>query len=174
MAARRGDARAARALTVKVVDPDAVEWEVGRRWLERPGWSRRRDVDGDGWWYADGGDVDGLLGIALVVAFVLLLVFGLPLLVAVLGLVVALGGLVARVLLGRPWLVEARNERGELAWRVRGVRRSRRAVEEVAAALARGDRGFSPPGSTRVVADALERPSERRSGTVRVLGRRRR
>ena len=154
---------------MKVVDPDGVRWEVTRRWLERPAWSRHRGVDdGAGFGYS-GGDVDGLLGVAVVVAFVLLLGFGLPVLLAVLGLAVAVGGLALRILFGRPWLVEARSVGGELAWRVRGVRRSRRAIEAIARALERGERGFSPRGAVRVVDTPLDVPSER-TGSVRVLG----
>jgi hypothetical protein len=64
---------------------------------------------------------------------------------------VALVGLAGRILLGRPWLVEARSERGELAWRVRGALGSRRAMLEIANAFARGDRDYSPRGATRIL-----------------------
>ena len=72
---------------------------------------------------------------------------------------------------GRPWLVEAKSERGELAWLVHGWRASRRAVAEVAAALSRGDRRYSPPGSKRPLPDSPF-VTHGRSGSVRVLRRR--
>ncbi len=55
-----------------------------------------------------------------------------------------------RLGIGRSWAVEASSERGELGWQVRGGRRARRAVEEVAAAFARGERSFSPAGAMRL------------------------
>jgi hypothetical protein len=57
----------------------------------------------------------------------------------------------SRLGLGRGWVVEASSERGELQWRLRGSRRARRAVEEVAAAFARGERSFSPAGAERLL-----------------------
>jgi hypothetical protein len=53
--------------------------------------------------------------------------------------------------LGRPWVVEATSDRGELGWSVRGARRARRAQDEVAAAFERGERSFSPAGATRLL-----------------------
>jgi hypothetical protein len=55
------------------------------------------------------------------------------------------------VLPGRVWGLEAVSERGELQWRVRGSRRSRVALEELAAAFARGERSFTPPGAERLL-----------------------
>ena len=72
---------------------------------------------------------------------------------------------------GRPWVVEAKSERGELAWLVHGWRASRRAVTEVAAALSKGDRTYSPPGSKRLLPDSpFVTPDP--SGSVRVIRRR--
>ena len=72
---------------------------------------------------------------------------------------------------GKPWLVEAKSERGELAWLVPGWRASRRAVAEVAAALSQGHRTYSPPGSKRLLPDSPF-VTHGRSGSVRVLRRR--
>jgi hypothetical protein len=72
---------------------------------------------------------------------------------------------------GRPWVVEAKSERGELAWLVEGWRASRRAVTEIAAALSEGDRTYSPPGSTRLLPDSPFVTPEP-SGSVRVIRRR--
>jgi len=56
--------------------------------------------------------------------------------------------------LWRGWAVEASSERGELAWRLRGGRRARRAVAEVAAAFERGERSFSPDGARRLLPES--------------------
>lgn len=56
--------------------------------------------------------------------------------------------------LGGSWLVEATpspEPRADHAWRVAGRRRSRRAVDEVARALERGQPGLDPPGAERVI-----------------------
>ena len=136
-----------------VVDPDGVEWAVTRRWLELSRWRRR------GWrpktdTYQGPYVVDDDLGIGafiIVLGLVLfLLLGGIPLLVGLAAVVVALIGLVIRILFGRPWLVEARSTNGELAWRVRGTRDSRRAIRLIARALEVGDRNYSPPRSTRL------------------------
>jgi hypothetical protein len=71
-----------------------------------------------------------------------------------------------RIGLGR-WVVEARSERGELAWRVRGRRRARLAEGEVAAAFERGERSFSPAGAERVLPVSPLSSHEQRN--VRVL-----
>ena len=69
--------------------------------------------------------------------------------------------------IGRTWFVETRSERGELAWRLRGARRARRAEDEVAAAFERGERSFSPAGAERVLPVSPLASHEQRN--VRVL-----
>ena len=69
--------------------------------------------------------------------------------------------------IGRSWVVEARSERGELAWRVRGARRAQRAEDEIAAAFGRGERSFSPTGAERVLPVSPLSSYEQRN--VRVL-----
>ena len=154
---------------MRVTDPDGVEWDVSRDWLEVPRWRVGRPGLDDAMPPWDG-DID-LPGIALFLAvtlllFVLLLV-GLPLLVFAAAVLFAGGGLVLRVLFGRPWRVVAKSTHGELAWRVRGTRGSRRAMHQVAAALRRGERDFSPTGAGRLLSDSPFSNDER--GNVRVL-----
>ena len=74
---------------------------------------------------------------------------------------------VRRIGLGRTWVVEARSERGELAWRVRGTRRARQAQCEVAAAFERGERSFSPADAERMLPVSPLSSHEQRN--VRVL-----
>lgn len=135
--------------------PDGVEWQVGRRWLtRRPELDRPRRGEiaaeslnnlGAGW--PDFGSVDlgeGLVVAAAVVAFLLILVpilfFGVELII--LGALLA-GGVIARTLLGQPWVIEARStdplaSGGQLEWRVRGWRRSRKLIAQVASDLSTG------------------------------------
>lgn len=132
-----------------VQDPEGATWTVGRRWLEGlhlPRW-RGRDPGLDGLdaagALADAGPL-AILGLLLAaVALLLLLAFvALPLLFfgaeLVVVLVVALAGLLGRLVLGHPWLVQARTGgRVVTSRRVAGWRASREAVrqlhEEVAA-----------------------------------------
>lgn len=146
----------------EVVAPEGRRWIVQRRlvpWRVRwRGWKRRSSRDDGSWrdmvgelfdFLSWGDDVFAAIGfaIALVVGVALLVLFVVPvavLLVEVLLVVVlvAAGG-VARTLLGRPWIVEARtrgtSEHVE-TWEVRGWRRSREAVDEIADALEAGQR----------------------------------
>ncbi|MGH3070640.1 MAG: hypothetical protein ACRDNB_00030 [Gaiellaceae bacterium] len=144
---------------MRVTDPSGVEWDVSRQWLHVPrrraGRPRVEDAL-DAVRFFDG-DVDAagiVLSLALVAILILLFVFGLPLLVLLASFLVAVGGLVVRILFGRPWLVRARSSVGELEWRVRGALGSRRAIHEAAAALARGDRSVTPQGAERVLPES--------------------
>ena len=131
-------------MTVSGAD-DGRTWQVRRRWMPRLGqdtlWGRirrryRRTFRrvGD---VADGdlGCLDAI-GESLVVSLValvvvLLLVFiGIPLVVALVDVVLlsllALGGLLARVLFNRPWLIEASDGTASvLRWRITGWRQPR-------------------------------------------------
>ncbi len=122
--------------------PDGRTWMVRRRWVLRLGsetvWGRFRRrirqtlrrlgkaVDAEPGWV----DVVGegiVTGILFIVATLLIIFVGLPLLIAVVDLaivlVVAVVGLLARVVLRRPWTIEARVSDGTtLRWRVTGWR----------------------------------------------------
>lgn len=137
----------------RVVEPDGTEWLVGRRWLtRRTGRKRRgpRDLASEslaGIGMPDVGPVDsaeGLLLVTLGAILVLLLVpilfFGAEIL-ALGGLLAA--GLVGRVVLRQPWIVEARGRGApgaerRLEWQVRGWRASRRLIDAVVSDLAAG------------------------------------
>jgi hypothetical protein len=147
----------------RVMAPDGVEWHVGRRWLtRRPKLDRPRSGDmaseslynlGLGW--PDLGNLDlgeGLLLAVAVVALVLILIpvlfFGVEL--VILGTLLA-AGVIARILLRQPWVIEARStdpltSGRQLEWRVRGWRKSGKLIAQVALDLSAGreppDRGL--------------------------------
>jgi len=148
--------RSARIVTA----PDGTRWRVGRRWVTGPArrFSPRRrlrrltDRDQSGWfaWVepgdALGGGDDLLSGIALAVAAVVVVVLFVFVVIPLAGILLELllltfllgSGIVGRVLLRRPWVIEAvdvaQPERVS-AFGVRGWRRSRRALRELAAAI---------------------------------------
>lgn len=154
-----------------------MRWLIRRRWVARFGperwWERiadrvdarrrrRRERGGasDALDLADGCAVDALSDLALVavvvVAVVVFVLFVWPLLLALVDLlallVLAVAGGVARVLLRRPWAVDAVADDGRAhRWRVVGWRASGRVRDAVAAALARGE---VPPGAIDARADA--------------------
>jgi len=139
-------------LARRVVAPDGTRWTVRRRWVHapvRPRWRGTRDADAFN--LADlGGDLgdSGILGaIAAIIAIVVLAAFVafvlLPLailLVEVLLFVLLAGlGLFGRVLLRRPWKIEARADDGRRTVReVAGWRDSRDAIAQLAADAERG------------------------------------
>jgi hypothetical protein len=145
--------------------PDGVQWRVGRLWVGRPMPRWRKVHVGEGASEAawsipipDVGSVDDLAAVlvilvgalAFAVVLIPLLLFGIELII--LGVLVA-AGILGRGLLGRPWVVRATPASGHgraLAWKVTGLRRSARVIDEVAASLSNG---IPPvPGET---ADAL-------------------
>jgi hypothetical protein len=135
----------------RVVAPDGVEWRVGRRWSTRRfGWTwKRRGIASDalsGLGQGVGGvDFQGgalVVVAALVAALILipLLFFGVELII--LGALLA-AGVVSRVLLRQPWVIEARSSDPltsvrQLEWRVIGWRKSRRLIDQVVSELAAG------------------------------------
>jgi hypothetical protein len=146
-----------------VVAPDGLEWQVGRRWSTRRfGWTwKRRGVASDalsgvgqglgGVDFGNGGlAVVGALAAALILIPVLF--FGAELIV--LGALLAIG-LVGRVLLRRPWVIEASSSDPltpgrRLEWRVVGWRKSERLIEQVVSDLAAGrepPQSALPPGT---------------------------
>lgn len=95
--------------------------------------------------------------VAIVLAvFVLvpLLLFGVELIIV--GVAIALG-MLGRLFLGRPWVVAAEcldSPGTGFAWRVSGIRRSQRVLDQVAAAL---EAGATPEPAERVEQVALPR-----------------
>ena len=133
--------------------PDGVEWRVGRRWFTgREASHLRRGTNGASFWdfgsgTPDFGNLDfgdGLLVslIALAVLFILIpiLFFGAELIV--IGIILA-AGILTRVFGLKPWVVEAKvvappASTRQVEWQVRGWRKSRRLIGEVATDLAKG------------------------------------
>ena len=150
----------------RIVTPDGVEWRVGRRWMTRRfrrSWRWRRDTGIDllasggfssGDWAGGGLEEAALVLVAVVVVALVLvpvLLFGVELIVVGCVLSVSLAG---RVLLGRPWTVEARSpgfagHERRLEWSVPGWRRSGKVINEIAEDLAAGRE--PAPTSTQLV-----------------------
>ncbi|HEV7774091.1 MAG TPA: hypothetical protein VGO48_12480 [Conexibacter sp.] len=141
-----------------VTAPDGERWRVRRRWLDRPAprpwtrWRRSRkrkdDSEAGGGWLSDAAltGVDSLGGLGLVIGAVVviaLLVFVLlPLIGIAFELALLIGfvmsGLFGRVVLRRPWTIEAvsLDEPGRRsAFAVTGWRRSRRSLAALASAI---------------------------------------
>lgn len=155
---REGLTSVSRMPSPVVVAPDGRRWVVRRRWLPRLGaenvWGRfhrrfrqtaRRAGDAaDAGCLADIGE--GVVAAIVVVVGLLLLIFVLlPLLIAVLDLLVILAlamlSVAGRVLLRRPWTVEASSDDGpSLRWKVVGWRASTAKIDEVSDQLAAGIR----------------------------------
>ena len=144
---------------------DGRTWVVRRRWVPRLGhesiWSRfhrrfrstiRRVGDAAD---ADPGCLEVIgegvvVALALVVAIAVLVFIVVPFVVAMIDIVLvvllAALGLAGRVVLRRPWTVEARDDQGRhLTWRVVGWRASGQHVHTVEEMLASG---IVPPGAT--------------------------
>jgi hypothetical protein len=131
-----------------VTSPDGRRWRVRRRWLERPFpslrrlWRKNRNEASDAWDLGWGLETAGGIGfivlavVAVVVVCVLLLSLALDLLL--IALVVG-SGLFGRVVLRRPWVIEAVDV-GEpeerVAFAVTGWRDSGRALDELRGAIA--------------------------------------
>lgn len=136
-----------------VTAPDGGRWRVRRRWMERtfdPIESLRRHFGdafkGRGFDPLDGFDFFDSVTVTLVIAGALLLILFviLPLLGVAAELIVVLAalgfGLFSRLVLRRPWIVEAKPLGGGETRRiaVRGWRASARAVDEVASRISAG------------------------------------
>jgi hypothetical protein len=131
-------------VSLRVTDPEGVEWVVSREWFTIP--EGARDV---AWDLPDLPDVDtpfdDVAGLAVVVGVILAIVVFLLLLFVVLPLVAILIGvflgvllLLARISGLATWRVRAASVGRTLEWRVRGFLRSRRAMHGVARALELG------------------------------------
>lgn len=147
--------------------PDGRRWRVRRRWLERPLpslrrlWRKRRDEAEDAWDLGAGLEALGGFGalVFLVVAAVVVFVLLLGIVLELIALALALGvGLLGRVVLRRPWIVEA-VEVGEpeqrVAFAVEGWRDSRRAAGELRTAIA----SAGPPERLTVGRPLATKPS---------------
>ena len=77
--------------------------------------------------------------LVVIVAIVLLWLL-VPILLFVAGVAVTVAALVARLLGLSEWTVRAHGQRIVLIWRVRGLGRSRRAMDEIVALLAAGQK----------------------------------
>lgn len=156
-----------------VRSPDGRNWKVRRRWTERPvsrlreRWRRsRREVDGedvfDGLMFIDGVEGFGAIGAALAIGALVLLLLplvGVALELVVLLLVIAYG-LFARVVLRRPWIVDAVDvEDGEerVAFAVKGWRDSSAALRELRTAIA----AAGPPERLTVGRPLATKPAAR-------------
>lgn len=139
-------------------------WVVRRRWTPRLGPDtvfgrlrrrfravrRRAKGLGEGIDVVPDGCVDLeslLIGVVLIVVVLLAIFFVIPLLVTLVDLVIvlllALLGVVARIVLRRPWTIEARADDGTvLTWKVVGWRASGQRRVEIAEMLAAG---ITPP-----------------------------
>jgi hypothetical protein len=145
-----------------VVTPTGEAWRVGRCWLPKqrvhwrgPGRVRRTSSDprprsgGGSWLNAldvfDGDNPLAALGfvIGTIVFAALVWFFLVPLLLVLLDVTVLVvltaAGVAARVVLHRPWEIEAVGPNERLTWQVVGWQRSRLALGAVTQRLARGE-----------------------------------
>lgn len=150
----------------RATDPNGHEWTVRRKWVHRQlRWrgtrgSRALDLM-DGADFADlGGDlpVVGLIltAIAVLLVAIVAVILIIPALIFVAELLIVVGlvglGLMGRVLLGRPWTVEAHMEGTDhtYEWKARGWRASTELVQTLANHLR--ETGL-PAGGERVPLD---------------------
>jgi hypothetical protein len=135
------------------MSPDGVHWKVRRRWLERPmpnlrrrlQANRREALDGDALGgifdpgvLDDGWAVLGVAVLAIVLVLVVLPLLGIALELIAL-LVVLFSGLFGRVVLRRPWIVEASvagDPEHRVAFAAQGWRQSEQALDELRTAIA--------------------------------------
>jgi hypothetical protein len=142
--------------TREVTAPSGTTWRVHRTWVRGYGprfegrLRRAWDVTpgnfasqlGQGFDVGDSAAAAIAVIVALVIAvFVIvpLLLFGIELIA--IGAAIAVGAL-GRLFLGRPWIVVAQSLDGPgvgFAWKVCGIRRSPRVIDEVARALGAGE-----------------------------------
>ena len=127
---------------MQVRDSRGRQWRVRRRWLtiRRPRWHGKRDPGLDGLDFIDLFDdpISGIVGLVVGVVFVVLLaVFVLPLVLflgeLLLLIPLALLGVLGRLLLRRPWIIEARCGPSVVRTEVAGWRNSSREISRLAA-----------------------------------------
>lgn len=128
--------------------PDGRTWKVRRLWMTRKVWLWPRNANDAAAIWPDLSTLvagEEVILIGLLVAPLVVLVIALPAIFVAVELAVVVlvfvAGLVARLLLRRPWRVQAITEgppRERLAWDVVGLRESGEVVVEVKAALRLG------------------------------------
>jgi hypothetical protein len=130
-----------------LTSPDGDQWQVKRRWLDHPVPKIRRSMRGMNDEIAVEGGLEALasgigdsipvaIGVAIVVALFVLILLPLIGIAIEIAILVALlsSGIVGRVLLRRPWTVEAVNldhPQQSAAFGVKGWRRSSGAIDEL-------------------------------------------
>lgn len=155
---------------VRVTTPDGTDWVVRRRWVPQRERSvvlrsleRRRLLQserrrGDGWYHsldlpAFGDELAAaaivVAGVALLVVMLLfgwtLVLVGVSVVWIVLGTIV---GTLARVVLRRPWWVEARSATERRDWYVRGFKAAGAHRDEIARQFRHGQNpSGNPPGA---------------------------
>jgi hypothetical protein len=135
-----------------ISSPDGDRWRVRRRWMDRDAPNLRKRFgrgrkESDGWFDLPLPDLfDSAAGLAILAATVIVLLLLFFVLLPLIGLLLELlvlfvvlsSGLFGKLLLGRPWTVEARNlddpERS-VAYAIKGYRRAGDAVTELASAI---------------------------------------
>jgi hypothetical protein len=157
-----------------VTSPDGDRWRVRRRWLDRPlpDLNRRWRANSkeaaknspEALWGLQASD-NPAVGLAVVAGLALIVLIVLPLLGVALELValllVLLAGLLGRLLLGRPWIVEAENlddRARSLAFAVKGWSRSRDALAELGTTLATSGPPADLPGAEPIYPPARRLP----------------
>jgi ABC-type multidrug transport system fused ATPase/permease subunit len=155
--------------------PDGVRWRVRRRWLDRSlpslrqRWRRNKEerepdsgsaLDFLGIDLLDGTTIGiAIIAVVFLVVFVLMPLIGIALELIVL-LVLFLSSLVARVVLRRPWVVEAvmaGDPQERVAFAVKGWRQSSQALRELRAAIPAGG-----PPERLTAGEPLVSPAPRR------------
>lgn len=160
-----------------VTAPDGAQWRVRRRWLDQSLPDLRRHFKVNREEVHTGNALDGLSGLDLsgaldagspafaivaVIAMLLVIFVLLPLLGVALELIALLfllgSGLIGRVLLGRPWIVEAvkvSDPEERAAYAIKGWRRSTEVLRELRTTIAtagppsRGLRRGASPSRSR-------------------------
>jgi hypothetical protein len=144
---------------VRVRTPDGTVWTVRRRWIphrEGKGVSQRfrnrrtkPELDGLDLPFSFASDLEGLaIVLGLIVVFVALLILGWPLLLLGIDLawlaIVGVFGVIGRVVLRRPWRVEATSDTDRHDWYVQGFRAAGRLRDDLGNQYRHGHQPLPP------------------------------